>query len=136
MHGTDIKQSALAAPVASRSAKLFYYLQQSLQKFDRGMELVRSTSMCQRQAACGYECIQQLHNTFLVVARMEAIAVRDEALKLLERPPGTRDLWMWFAFLEDEFGKVDQKLHRFPELNSELAIDIQFCCSVSLECRQ
>ena len=88
VHGTDIKQSALAAPVASRSAKLFYYLQQSLQKFDRGMELVRSTSMRQGQAACGYECMRQLHNTFSVVARMEAIAVRDEALKLSGKASG------------------------------------------------
>ena len=88
VHDTDIKQSVLAAPVASRSAKLFYYLQQSLQKFDRGMELVRSTSMRQGQAACGYECMRQLHNTFSVVARMEAIAVRDEALKLSGKASG------------------------------------------------
>ena len=58
VHDTDTKQSILAAPVASRSAKMFYYLQQSLQKFDRGMELVRSTSMRQGQllvgmSACG-----------------------------------------------------------------------------------
>ena len=90
VHGTDIKQTVLSAPVASRSAKLFYYLQQSLQKFDRGMELVRSTSMRQRQAACGYECMRQLRNIFSVVARMEAIAVRDEALKLSGKASGSK----------------------------------------------
>ena len=137
VHGTDIKQSALAAPVASRSAKLFYYLQQSLQKFDRGMELVRSTSMRQGQAACGYECMRQLHNTFSVVARMEAIAVRDEALKLSGKASGYKRPLDAVRFLEDEFGKVDQKLHRFPELklgtSDRHTILLQ---SVSLECRQ
>ena len=137
VHDTDIKQSILAAPVASRSAKLFYYLQQSLQKFDRGMELVRSTSMRQGQAACGYECMRQLHNTFSVVARMEAIAVRDEALKLSGKASGYKRPLDAVRFLEDEFGKVDQKLHRFPELklgtSDRHTILLQ---SVSLECRQ
>eukprot|EP00439_Symbiodinium_sp_Y106_P004802 s8817_g1.t1 len=82
VHHKEIKQSEMSAPVASRSARLFYYLQQSLQKFERGMELVRSTSMRQAQAACGYEVMRQMHATFSIVSRMEAIAVRDEALKL------------------------------------------------------
>ncbi|CAE7779348.1 unnamed protein product [Symbiodinium sp. CCMP2592] len=61
VHNREIKQSEMSAPVASRSARLFYYLQQSLQKFERGMELVRSTSMRQAQAACGYEVMRQMH---------------------------------------------------------------------------
>ncbi|CAE7840586.1 GIP [Symbiodinium sp. CCMP2592] len=85
VHNREIKQSEMSAPVASRSARLFYYLQQSLQKFERGMELVRSTSMRQAQAACGYEVMRQMHATFSIVSRMEAIAVRDEALKLPAR---------------------------------------------------
>ena len=44
VHDREIKQSKMTVPVASRSARLFYYLQQSLQKFERGMELVRSPS--------------------------------------------------------------------------------------------
>ena len=59
VHHKEIKQSEMSAPVVSRSARLFYYLQQSLQKFERGMELVRSTSMRQAQAACGYEVMRQ-----------------------------------------------------------------------------
>ena len=55
----EIKQAELKGFVAARSARLFYYLQQSLQRFDRGMELIRSTSMRQGQAACGYECLRQ-----------------------------------------------------------------------------
>ena len=37
-HHKEIKQSEMSASVASRSARLFYNLQQSLQKFERGME--------------------------------------------------------------------------------------------------
>ena len=60
-HDREIKQSDMAVPVASRSARLFHYLQQSLQKFERGMELVRSTSMRQGQAACGHKVMRQMH---------------------------------------------------------------------------
>ena len=89
-HDREIKQSEMAVPVASRSARLFYYLQQSLQKFERGMELVRSTSMRQAQAACGYEVMRQMHATFSVVSRMEAIAVRtcDRAAQAVHRGGG------------------------------------------------
>ncbi|CAE7356130.1 GIP [Symbiodinium sp. CCMP2592] len=120
VHHREIKQSEMSAPVASRSARLFYYLQQSLQKFERGMELVRSTSMRQAQAACGYE----------------AIAVRDEALKLPARARAYKRPLDVVRFLEDELGKVDQKLHRFPELkpgaSDRLTVLLQ---SVNPECR-
>ena len=132
-----IKQAELKAPVAARSARLFYYLQQSLQRFDRGMELIRSTSMRQGQAACGYECLRQLHTTFSVVSRMEAIAVRDAALALHTKASQYKRPLDAVRFLEDEFGKCDQKLHRFPELkvgNSDRhTVLLQ---SLSSECRQ
>ena len=130
-HDREIKQSEMAVPVASRSARLFYYLQQSLQKFERGMELVRSTSMRQAQAACGYEVMRQ------TVSRMEAIAVRDEALKLSSRAATYKRPLDCVRYLEDELGKVDQKLHRFPELrlgpSDRQTILLQ---GVNPECRQ
>ena len=133
----EIRQTALPAQVASRSARLYYYLQQSLQKFDRGMELVRSTSMRQGQAACGYECMRQLHSTFSVVSRMEAIAVRDGALALYTKAGHCKRPLEVVRFLEDELGKCDMKLHRFPELklgtSDRHTILLQ---SVSSECRQ
>ncbi|CAE7837055.1 unnamed protein product [Symbiodinium sp. CCMP2592] len=136
VHHREIKQSEMSAPVASRSARLFYYLQQSLQKFERGMELVRSTSMRQAQAACGYEVMRQMHATFSIVSRMEAIAVRDEALKLPARARAYKRPLDVVRFLEDELGKVDQKLHRFPELkpgaSDRLTVLLQ---SVNPECR-
>ena len=135
-HDREIKQSDMAVPVASRSARLFYYLQQSLQKFERGMELVRSTSMRQGQAACGYEVMRQMHQTFSIVSRMEAIAVRDEALRLTSKASSYKRPLDCVRFLEDELGKVDQKLHRFPELrlgaSDRSTLLLQ---SVSPECR-
>ena len=135
-HDREIKQSDVAVPVASRSARLFYYLQQSLQKFERGMELVRSTSMRQGQAACGYEVMRQMHQTFSIVSRMEAIAVRDEALRLTSKASSYKRPLDCVRFLEDELGKVDQKLHRFPELrlgaSDRSTLLLQ---SVSPECR-
>ena len=135
-HDREIKQSDMAVPVASRSARLFYNLRQSLQKFERGMELVRSTSMRQAQAACGYEVMRQMHQTFSIVSRMEAIAVRDEALRLTSKASSYKRPLDCVRFLEDELGKVDQKLHRFPELrlgaSDRSTLLLQ---SVSPECR-
>ena len=44
---------------------------------------------------------------------MEAIAVRDEALKLSGKASGYKRPLDAVRFLEDEFGKVDQKLPSF-----------------------
>ena len=78
----EIVQKNLAMPIATRSARLYYYLTQSLSAYNRGMEILRSTSTRQDQAACGYECMRQLHDTFSIVSRMEAISVRDAGLQL------------------------------------------------------
>ena len=53
----EIKQIDLNAETAARSSKLFYYLTQSLAKWERGIELLRSCSKRQGQSACGYEVI-------------------------------------------------------------------------------
>ena len=49
---SEIKQVDLNAETAARSSKLFYYLTQSLAKWDRGLELLRSCSKRQGQSAC------------------------------------------------------------------------------------
>ena len=51
---TEIEQVTLNPETASRSAKLFYYLKQSLSKWERGLEIIRSCSKRQGQSACGF----------------------------------------------------------------------------------
>ena len=67
---------------------------------------------------------------------MEAIAVRDAALALHTKASQYKRPLDAVRFLEDEFGKCDQKLHRFPELevgNSDRhTVLLQ---SLSSECR-
>ena len=62
--------------------------------------------------------------------------MRDEALKLPVRARVYKRPLDVVRFLEDELGKVDQKLHRFPELkpgaSDRLTILLQ---SVNPECR-
>ena len=76
-------------------------------------------------------------STFSVVSRVEAIAVRDAALALHTKASQYKRPLDAVRFLEDEFGKCDQKLHRFPELkvgNSDRhTVLLQ---SLSSECRQ
>ena len=57
---SEIKQVELNAETAARSSKLFYYLTQSLAKWDRGLELLRSCSKRQGQSACGYKVIRTI----------------------------------------------------------------------------
>ena len=57
----EIEQASLAADVAARSAKLFYYLTQSLAKWERGLELLRSCSKRQSQSATGYEVVRTIN---------------------------------------------------------------------------
>ena len=68
---------------------------------------------------------------------MEAIAVRDAALALHTKASQYKRPLDAVRFLEDEFGKCDQKLRRFPELkvgNSDRhTVLLQ---SLSSECRQ
>eukprot|EP00439_Symbiodinium_sp_Y106_P047976 s4290_g6.t1 len=46
---TEIEQVTLNPETAARSAKLFYYLKQSLSKWERGLEIIRSCSKRQGQ---------------------------------------------------------------------------------------
>ena len=85
--------------------------------------------MRQGQAARGYEVMHQTHTTFSIVSCMEAIAVRDEALRLSAKASAYKrpsDVLL----LEDQLGQVDQQLHRFPELkpgvSNRLTILLQF----------
>ena len=50
----EILQTKLPSDTAARSSKLFYYLTQSLAKWERGLELLRSCSKRQGMSACGY----------------------------------------------------------------------------------
>ena len=117
----EIVQKNLAMPIATRSARLYYYLTQSLSAYNRGMEILRSTSTRQDQAACGYECMRQLHDTFSIVSRMEAISVRDAGLQLNKKAEQYQRPLDVVRFLQDEFGKNDVKLSRFEDLKMNIA---------------
>ncbi|OLP75775.1 hypothetical protein AK812_SmicGene44377 [Symbiodinium microadriaticum] len=84
----EIEQASLAADVAARSAKLFYYLTQSLAKWERGLELLRSCSKRQSQSATGYEV----------------------ECKNIRQPTDV------IRHLEDEFSRAESKLTNFAEL--------------------
>ena len=56
----EILQKDLADDVAARSAKLYYYLTQSLSRWERGQELLRSCSKRQSLSACGYEAVRTI----------------------------------------------------------------------------
>ena len=81
---SEIKQVDLNSETAARSFKLFYYLTQSLAKWNRGLELLRSCSKRQGQSACGYEVIRTITSQYSIVSRMEAVFVREQALKLYQ----------------------------------------------------
>ena len=82
---TEILQTKLPSDTAARSSKLFYYLTQSLAKWERGLELLRSCSKRQGMSACGYEVVRTITSQYSIVSRMEAVYVRDSALKLFQR---------------------------------------------------
>ncbi|CAE6961021.1 unnamed protein product [Symbiodinium sp. CCMP2592] len=62
----EIVQADLNPETAARSSKLFYYLTQSLAKWERGSELLRSCSKRQGQSACGYEVIRTITSQYRV----------------------------------------------------------------------
>ena len=78
----EIRQDRLPPDTAARSAKLFYLLSQSLAKWERGLELLRSCSKRQSMSATGYEAVRTLHLNYSIVSRMEAVYVRDGCMKL------------------------------------------------------
>ena len=112
----EIKQVTLPSDTAGRSARLFYLLQQALAKWDRGLEILRSVSTRQGNAAAGYEGVRELYRQYSVNSRMEAVYIRDEMLKLHTKTGGLRRPLEVVRFLEDEISKGDKKLVRFPDL--------------------
>ena len=108
----EILQKDLADDDAARSAKLYYYLTQSLSRWERGQELLRS---CSSLSACGYEAVRTITQQYSIVSRMEAVYVREQCLKLATTCQHHRrptDL----IHLEDEFSRAESKLGNFPEL--------------------
>ena len=126
---SEIKQVDLNVETAARSSKLFYYLTQSLAKWDRGLELLRSCSKRQGQSACGYEVIRTITSQYSIVSRMEAVFVREQALKLYQHVSHLKRPTDLIRHLEDSFSKAEAKLSNFPELKLSEAD----CCSVLLQ---
>ncbi|CAE7198495.1 unnamed protein product [Symbiodinium sp. CCMP2592] len=112
----EIVQADLNPETAARSSKLFYYLTQSLAKWERGSELLRSCSKRQGQSACGYEVIRTITSQYSIVSRMEAVFVREQALKLYQHVGHLKRPTDLIRHLEDSFSKSEAKLSNFPEL--------------------
>ena len=125
----EIDQASLAADVAARSAKLFYYLTQSLSKWERGLELLRSCSKRQSQSATGYEVVRTINAQYSIVSRMEAVVVREHCLKLHQECKNIRQPTDVIRHLEDEFSRAESKLTNFAELKLSEADK----CSVLLQ---
>ncbi|CAE7811928.1 unnamed protein product [Symbiodinium sp. CCMP2592] len=112
----EIVQADLNPETAARSSKLFYYLTQSLAKWERGSELLRSCSKRQGQSACGYEVIRTITSQYSIVSWMEAVFVREQALKLYQHVGHLKRPTDLIRHLEDSFSKSEAKLSNFPEL--------------------
>ncbi|CAE7351166.1 unnamed protein product [Symbiodinium natans] len=106
----------LADDVAARSAKLYHYLTQSLSRWERGQELLRSCSKRQSLSACGYEAVRTITQQYSIVSRMEAVYVREQCLKLATTCQHHRRPTDLIRHLEDEFSRAESKLGNFPEL--------------------
>ena len=134
---TEILQTKLPSDTAARSSKLFYYLTQSLAKWERGLELLRSCSKRQGMSACGYEVVRTTTSQYSIVSRMEAVYVRDSALKLFQSVGGIKRPTDLIRHLEDAFAKSESKLTNFPELKlSEADRCSVLLQSLSAEVRQ
>ena len=76
----EIKQIDLNAETAAKSSKLFYYLTQSLAKWERGIELLRPAQRDKdRVPAARGDSDDHLS---AASSRLEAVFVREQALKL------------------------------------------------------
>ena len=89
---------------------MFYYLTQSLAKWERGIELLKSCSKRQAQSACGYEVIRTITSQYSIVSRMEAVFVREQALKLYQHVGHIKRPTDLIRHLEDSFSKSEAKL--------------------------
>ena len=111
----EIQQDRLPADTAARSAKLFYLLSQSLAKWERGLELLRSCSKRQNMSATGYEAVWTIH-TNSIVFRMEAVYVREACMKIHAKCGHLKKPIDIIRYLEDGIAKAEVKLSNFPEL--------------------
>ena len=68
---TEILQTKLPSDTAARSSNLFYYLTQSLAKWERGLELLRSCSKRQGISACGNEVVRTIIECFWSIMRVD-----------------------------------------------------------------
>ena len=127
---TEILQASLNHETAARSSKLFYYLTQSLAKWERGIELLKSCSKRQAQSACGYEVIRTITSQYSIVSRMEAVFVREQALKLYQHVGHIKRPTDLIRHLEDSFSKSEAKLSNFTELKLSEADAALSCCRV------
>ena len=85
-------------------------------------------------SACGYEVVRTITSQYSIVSHMEAVYVRDSALKLFQS--GRNQEADGFD-LEDAFAKSESKLTNFPELKlSEADRCSVLLQSLSAEVRQ
>ena len=134
---TEILRASLNPETAAWSSKLFYYLTQSLAKWERGIELLKSCSKRQAQSACGYEVIRTITSQYSIVSRMEAVFVREQALKLYQHVGHIKRPTDLIRHLEDSFSKSEAKLSNFTELKlSEADRCSVLLQSLSAEVRQ
>ena len=129
---TEILQTKLPSDTAARSSKLFYYLTQSLAKWERGLELLRSCSKRQGMSACGYEVVRTITSQYSIVSRMEAVYVRDSALKLFQSVGGIKRPTDLIRHLEDAFAKSESKLTNSLDLSSPRLTAARCYCKASV----
>ena len=87
--------------------------------------------------ACGYEVVRTITSQYSIVSRMEAVYVRDSALKLFQSVGGIKRPTDLIRRLEDAFAKSESKLTNFPELKlSEADRCSVLLQSLSAEVRQ
>ena len=132
----EIQQDRLPADTAARSAKLFYLLSQSLAKWERGLELLRSCSKRQNMSATGYEAVRTIHMNYSIVSRMEAVYVREACMKIHAKCGHLKKPMDIIRHLEDGIAKAEVKLSNFPELKLTEADRCSLLQAVSHQARQ
>ena len=74
------------------------------------VEVLRSCSKRQDMSACGYEVVRTITSQYSIVSRMEAVCVRDSALKLFQSVGEIKRPTDLIRHLEDAFAKSESKL--------------------------
>ena len=132
---TEILQASLNPETAARSSKLFYNLTQSLAKCERGIGLLKLLE------AASSECVWVRGDSTITsqcsnVSRMEAVFVREQALKLNQHVGHIKRPTDLIRHLED-FSKSEANLSNFTEMKlSEADRCSVLLQSLSAEVRQ